>query len=132
MDSNPLFRTVLTRIGPDAADLIGDGILILFDQSAPPELAEVSVLHDRTGDVGRAPLRGDWLHIGGEAVRITAVGESAWQKVLDLGHVVFSFNGAGAASRPGEICVDAVEPGRLLPLLVPGALLEVRAGDAAP
>ena len=130
MASTPLFRTVLTRIGPDAADLIGDGILILFDHSAPPELAEVSVLHDRAGPVGRAPLAGDWLHIDGEAMRVTAVGESAWQKVLDLGHVVFSFNGAGSVSRPGEICVDRVAPGRLLPLLVPGAVLEVRDGSA--
>lgn len=39
------YRTALTAVGPDVPDLLDGGILILFADGAPPELAEVSVLH---------------------------------------------------------------------------------------
>lgn len=130
MDPVPLFQTTLAAVGADAAELIADGILILFDRTAPAELAEVSVLHEAAGPPGRAPVSGDWLCIGPERVRITAVGDTAWSKVRDIGHVVFSFSGAAAASRAGEICVDPMEPARLLPLLRPGAVLAVRSAEA--
>lgn len=129
MTSAPLFQTTLAVVGADAADLIADGILILFDRTAPPELAEVSVLHEGARPPGRAPNSGDWLCIGPERVRITAVGDAAWRKVHELGHVVFSFNGASLPSRPGEICVAPMEPARLLSLLAPGAVLAVRPGE---
>ena len=35
------FRTTITQVGPDVADLIEGGVLILFADGAPAELAEV-------------------------------------------------------------------------------------------
>ncbi len=123
-----LYETTLREIGPDAADLLDGGVLILFALGAPPELAEVSVLHEAAGAAGAAPRPGDALLIAGERFGITAVGGTAWQKIAELGHVVFSFNGASTAERPGEICVEPADPERLRALLQPGAAMLVVGG----
>ncbi len=120
-----LYRTTIRDVGAEAPDLLDQGILILFAAGAPPELAEVSVLHEVDGAAAAAPAPGDAVQIGADRFRITAVGNTAWQKVSEIGHVVFSFNGAAVAERPGEICVEPVAPERLRALLRPGTILDV-------
>ncbi len=121
-----LYRTTIRDVGVEAPDLLDQGILILFAAGAPPELAEVSVLHEvEDAAAAAAPAPGDAVRIGADRFRITAVGDTAWQKVSEIGHVVFSFNGAAVAERPGEICVEPVASERLQALLQPGATLEV-------
>ncbi len=121
-----LYRTTIRDVGVEAPDLLDQGILILFAAGAPPELAEVSVLHDvDAAAAAAAPAPGDAVRIGDDRFRITAVGDTAWQKVSEIGHVVFSFNGAAVAERPGEICVEPAAPERLQTLLQPGVTLEV-------
>ena len=39
------FRTIVTQVSSEAIELVEGGILILFADGAPAELAEVSVLH---------------------------------------------------------------------------------------
>ena len=120
-----LYRTTIHEVGTDAADLLDQGVLILFARGAPPELAEVSVLHDVEQAAGSPPVGGDIVRIGADPFRITAVGDTAWHKISELGHVVFSFNGAFEAERPGEICVEPVASDRLRALLRPGTAIEV-------
>ncbi len=122
-----LFRTTIDEVGVEAADLLAGGVLILFAAGAPPELAEVSVTHSVTVAAGEAPATGSVLRIDGTGFRITAVGQSAWQKIGEIGHVVFSFNGADVAERPGEICVESAASDRLVTLLRPGADIEIAA-----
>ncbi len=120
-----LYRTTVREVGTEAADLIAQGILILFAVGAPPELAEVSVLHESVEEPRTAPVAGDQLAIGGEAFRITAVGATAWAKMREIGHVVFSFTGAAEADRPGEICVTPRPEMDLMRLLAPGAAIVI-------
>jgi len=120
-----LYRTTIRDIGVEASDLLDQGILILFAMGAPPELAEVSVLHEVDQMATSSPVQGDALRIGNGQFAITAVGKTAWQKASELGHVVFSFNGANTAERPGEICIEPVAADRLRALLQPGAHLEI-------
>ncbi len=120
-----LYRTTIREIGTEAPELLDQGVLILFALGAPPELAEVSILHEADHADASAPVAGDALRIDGQLFRITAVGDTAWQKVSELGHVVFSFNGAAMAERPGEICVETATADRLRPLLRPGATIEL-------
>jgi len=117
-----LFSTVVTAVSPEARELMAGGVLILFAEGAPPELAEVSVLH-RTAmpPAADAPAAGATLNFGGVSTRLTAIGEKAWAKIADIGHVVINFNGATAAPRPGEICVAPVDLAALAAALVPGA-----------
>jgi glucitol/sorbitol PTS system EIIA component len=123
-----LLRTRVTAIGPEVADLAEAGVVILFADGSPPELAEVSVLHKaESGPSDDAPAKGASIAIGGISARITAVGPAAWSKVREIGHVVITFNGAPEAERPGEICASAVDPEALVQELKAGALIVVAA-----
>ena len=58
-------RTRITAIGPEVADLAEGGVLILFADGSPPELAEVSVLHKiDQGPSSDAPEAGATISIG--------------------------------------------------------------------
>ncbi len=124
------YRTTITEVGPEVADLLAGGILILYAAGAPPELAEVSVLHQvESGPTADAPPVGAVLSIGAAGAALTAIGELAWQKVADIGHVVINFDGAAIAGRPGELCASPVDPDALLAALVPGAEIAIRSAD---
>jgi PTS system glucitol/sorbitol-specific IIA component len=123
-----LLRTRVTEIGPEVADLAEGGVVILFADGSPPELAEVSVLHKvEQGPSENAPGAGASIAIGPVSATVTAVGGTAWDKVQEMGHVVISFNGAGDAERPGEICASAVEPEKLVAALQPNAVITISA-----
>ena len=118
-------KTHITDIGPDVADLIEGGVLILFAEGAPPELAEVSVLHKVETVDAKQPAIGSKIRIGNLESSITAIGDYAWQKVLDIGHVVINFNGAAVAERPGEICASELSSSDLLANLKSGQIISI-------
>jgi PTS system glucitol/sorbitol-specific IIA component len=123
-----LLETRVTAIGPEVADLAEGGVVILFADGAPPELAEVSVLHKPVqGPSVDGPPPGASIAIGAVRASVTAVGASAWAKVQEIGHVVISFNGAGKAERPGENCATAVDGETLVGALQPGATITITA-----
>ena len=117
-----LYRTTIREIGPEAPDLLEGGMLILFEVGAPPELAEVSVLHQPDAAPSGAPAVGDRMSIGAASFAITAVGETAWKKVTDMGHVVLNFNGGSGQGRPGEIALDGAGAD-LAAAVMPGAII---------
>jgi glucitol/sorbitol PTS system EIIA component len=118
------YRTTITQVGPDVADLIDGGMLILFADGSPPELAEVSVLHRvAEGPTSEAPPIGAEIVIGSVKAKLTAIGDYAWNKIGDMGHVVINFDGATSAGRPGEINASPVETAALGAALHPGAAI---------
>jgi len=120
------FATTVTAVSDEARELIEGGVLILFAEGAPPELAEVSVLHRVTQEPTAAPPAvGASLHIAGQSTRITAIGDYAWRKIGEIGHVVINFNAAQTAPRPGEISVEALDLAALLAALQPGVEISV-------
>ena len=124
------YQTKITDVGPEVPELLEGGILILYATGAPPELAEVSVLHTvQVGPTADGPPVGSELRIGDVSARLTAVGELAWKKVADIGHVVINFDGADTAGRPGELCAAPVDFDTLRSALVSGA--EIVIGTAA-
>ena len=121
------FRTVVTHVSKEALELVEGGILILFAEGAPPELAEVSVLHRVIAKpTAEAPAVGAELKIGGMSTKVTAVGENAWQKVDEMGHVVINFDGATVAPRPGEVSVAPVDLAALVAVLRPGTEMSLQ------
>ncbi|WP_345814815.1 PTS glucitol/sorbitol transporter subunit IIA [Paraburkholderia sp. PREW-6R] len=119
------YKTVITEVGPEVADLLEGGVLILYADGAPPELAEVSVLHRVEAARADAPEVGTQLRIGEIGAVVTAVGPTAWHKVNELGHVVINFNGSAVAERPGEICAQSVDPAALLACMHSGVVIEI-------
>lgn len=120
------YRTIITEIGPEVADLIEGGVLILFAQGAPPELAEVSVLHAvAEGPTPGEPPVGAELTVGHLKASLTAVGSLAWAKIAAMGHVVINFDGAAQSARPGELSASRVEPASLADVLRPGVTITI-------
>ena len=127
--TEPIYLTEVTEIGPEVAEFLEAGLLILFEAGAPPELAEIAVLHQPiSGPRENPPEAGDILAIGSRAFRITAVGYKAWQNIQDLGHAVFKFSGLQEAELPGEIYLEARGAEDLDDLVQPGARMEIRTG----
>ena len=120
------FGTIVTAVSDEARELVEGGVLILFAEGAPPELAEVSVLHRVTTEPTAAPPAvGATLHVAGFPARITAMGEYAWKKMAEIGHVVINFNGATDSPRPGEIAVAQVDLTAMAEALLPGAEIAI-------
>ena len=119
-------NTEITAIGAEAAEMAEGGIVILFADGAPPELAEVSVLHKTAQEPSAAePPIGTRVRVGALHVTITGIGPTAWAKMKSMGHIVFAFNGGDASDRPGEICVSEVPLQDLLVQLKPGNRISV-------
>lgn len=127
----PIYATEIRDIGPEVAEFLEEGYLILFQMGVPSELAEMSVLHEASHMRPEPPDRGDVLSIGETRFRITAVGTKAWQNVGEIGHAVFVFNGAPEPEMPGQICLEEAGAENLLGSLRPGARLEIKAGVEA-
>jgi PTS system glucitol/sorbitol-specific IIA component len=119
------YRTIVSDVGPEVGALLEGGVLILYSHGAPPELAEVSVLHRVVEASADAPRVGALLRIGDVTSRVTSVGPTAWNKVSELGHVVINFNGSENAERPGEICARLVDHGALLDAMKSGSIIEI-------
>ncbi len=123
-----IYRTEITEIGPEVEEFLDTaGIMITFEDGAPPELAEISVLHRHTEWREEPPVAGDTVVIGSREFGITAVGGIAWKNMMELGHAVFKFNGAAEAGLPGEICLEEQQAEDVKKIIGPGVPLEIRA-----
>ena len=94
----------ITGLGAEACMFLDESpsFIIIFNNDAPPELADISVLHTK-GELLADPEVGDTLTICGSSFEITAVGWEALVTLRELGHCTLSFNGATEAERPGMI-----------------------------
>jgi PTS system glucitol/sorbitol-specific IIA component len=126
----PIYLTEVTEIGPEVAEFLESGLLILFQAGAPPELAEIAVLHEPIyGPREDPPEAGDALVIGPREFRVTAIGSKAWQNIKDLGHAVFKFSGSLEAELPGEIHLEERGAEDLGEIIRPGIRVELKGGS---
>ena len=79
--------------------------VIIFNEDAPEELAELSILHTQE-KVLAMPVPGDIMKLGKNIYTITAVGTEVEQTLTTLGHCTLAFGGATEAYRPGCIMLD--------------------------
>lgn len=122
MEGMIYYQTKVLTVGPDAADMVAGGVLILFAEPVPDALAEVSVVH-RPSAPPSGPVRpGDTALVGGQELAFTAVGELAGQNLEKLGHIVIYVNQPDQKLLPG-----AVHATGTLPLPEPGQTIEFRA-----
>lgn len=106
------FHATIMGWGEDALgflDMEEMNCIILFNDNAPDELAEISVLHTKS-DIYSEPAPGDTLLLCGKVFDITAVGEEAKHTLRDLGHCTLSFKGGSEPERPGCIMLEGEAP----------------------
>lgn len=107
------YASVITSIGDCALEFLHPdcNFIIIFNEDAPSELAEISVLHTKT-ELREPPKAGDILYFHEQAYEITAVGEEAIHTLAQLGHCAISFSGSTTALRPGNIEINKAIPAK--------------------
>ena len=79
--------------------------VILFNDDAPAELAELAILHTKA-EMTEAPAPGDTMKIGEKTYKITAVGDEAIHTLKELGQCTLAFTADTEPYRPGCINLD--------------------------
>ena len=106
------FYCEITSWGEEALHFLDDpsaNFIVIFDNNAPAELAEFSVLHT-TANYNEDPAVGDTMIICDKAFDITAVGDEALHTLRQIGHCTLSFKGGTAPERPGCIMLTGDTP----------------------
>ena len=99
------FQVTIVGHGAEALEFLNDSdnsFFILFNENAPEELAEISVLHTISA-VYKEPAPGD------KEFKITAVGVEVPYTLRELGHCTVNFGGGEEASLPGCIMLKGSE-----------------------
>jgi glucitol/sorbitol PTS system EIIA component len=114
------YAAMVTAVGEQVPEFIGQGLLIWFAEGAPEELHFFTVLHRPTVTTGGV-RPGDLVRIDDKAFRVTAVGEVANDNMVNLGHIDMKANGASEAPLPGDLCLEELP----LPEPRPGTMLVI-------
>ncbi|HCX64294.1 MAG TPA: PTS sorbitol transporter subunit IIA [Eubacteriaceae bacterium] len=96
------YNVKITEIGDIALDFLSENMLIIFNNNAPKELAEMSVMHE-IKELGSDVEVDDLIEIGGKEYMVTAVGGEANSTLRKMGHCSFKFDGETEAQLPGTI-----------------------------
>ena len=106
------FYCEITRWGDESLLFLDDpdaNFIIIFNDNAPEELADFSVLHT-SANYNEDPAVGDTVLLCDKAFTITAIGDDALSTLKMLGHCSLSFKGGDTAERPGCIMLQGDVP----------------------
>ena len=85
----------ITGLGSMAMEFLDPAMemqfVILFNDDAPPELADMAILHT-AGTLSEDPAPGDTLKLGSKTYKITAVGDEAVHTLKEMGHCTLAFS----------------------------------------
>lgn len=115
-----IFKAEVKKIGEQAHDMIEKNIIILFEENAPAELEEISVIHRKEYFTDNIKT-GDKFKIDDEVFEILSVGDAANENLDNIGHCSLKFNGKNEAELPGDVSLEIATP----PEIKTGTLLEV-------
>ncbi|TSJ90690.1 PTS glucitol/sorbitol transporter subunit IIA [Gilliamella apicola] len=110
--SNVIYQSKINQIGEFAPDALADGMLILFKNGAPSDLADYCFVHSHD-DLKQDIQSGQVFQIGKHAYQITSVGDVANTNFRELGHITLKFDGSNKAELPGTIHVKGDIPNQL-------------------
>lgn len=103
------FRAKIVGIGEMVKELLDEDMLIIFNENAPEDLAEISVIHNKI-ILKEDVAVGDLFKIGKFEYKVTYVGSSANSTLRELGHCTFKFDGSTIPSLPGIINLEGNRP----------------------
>lgn len=103
-----LYETEIIDIGSEAEMFKADGMMILFGEEAPEDLASYSYIIN-VKPVEGAIVPGMSLVFDEETYEITAVGNLVDKNLSDLGHITLRFNSQTEAELPGTLYLEEKE-----------------------
>lgn len=94
---------IITNAGNSAMEMFKqNNMIVLFDDSAPEELADISVTHTGS-NVHKNICVGDIIQISNVDYIVTAIGEDANRTLKTIGHATLKFTGKSTVELPGHI-----------------------------
>lgn len=114
------YEATVLEVGPLVTEFTEAGILVFFNNTAPEELREFTIIHDGTELKGEL-IPGDKILLDGEEFEVLAVGDVANDNFANLGHLVMKFNGMSEVEMPGDVCVES----KPLPIIRVGSVFQV-------
>lgn len=117
------YETEICAVGALASQFFDEGLVILFAEDAPAELADFAVLH-RCARVHGPVEPGDVIELGGQRLRVVGVGEVVNDHLAEFGHVVVKRDGRSLPQLPGDLSCDEGP----IPALAAGMRLRIVAG----
>ena len=115
-----IYEIEVTALGDQAEEFLEQDLIVLFNDNAPKELAEISVIHTKCELKGEIEA-GDYIQIDDKQYQITAVGEVANKNMSRLGHATLRFNGNSEAQLPGDINLEKSK----LPEINKGTIIKI-------
>lgn len=110
--SNVIYHSKINQIGEFAQEALADGMVILFKEGAPADLADYCFIHSHD-DLKREIQVGQKIQLGNHVYIITSVGDVANINFRELGHITLRFDGNRQAELPGTVHVDGEHPSQL-------------------
>ena len=101
--STTLWKSTTTRVGIDAVEIIGSGVLVLFGEPVPEALADVAIVHENASDLVRPLRAGDQFVFAGNTYVLDEVGARASDNLTELGHTVIYIDQPDQALLPGAV-----------------------------
>lgn len=87
-----MIKSNVTEIG-ELAELEDEPVIILFNDTAPPGLREVCIIHDFESPIEKDYLqKGSKIIFGDEEYSVENIGHVANETLYDLGHVSLYFD----------------------------------------
>lgn len=101
-----IYESKITEIGSDALLFFNENMMILFNDTALPELKDIAVVHEANELISDIKP-GDELVISNEIYKVISLGEKVNETMKELGHCTIAFNGSETPELPGTLCVEA-------------------------
>ena len=114
------YKTTITKLGETYGEIFEQGMVVVFNDNAPDELADLSALHT-PATLPRDVKAGDEVVLGDKRYTVTAVGSEANYTLKKMGHVTFVFTGDSKAELDGHIVLK----GNGMPDLKSGSPFEI-------
>lgn len=117
-----MMKSTVVEIGQMALAFEEDKVIVLFGPKAPPELKEISVIHE-TESINESELsHARQFVVDGAVYDILTIGSAAMANLVELGHLSVYFTEPPADILPGSIYV---QPGNM-PAFHVGSVIEIR------
>ena len=114
------YKTTVTKLGDTYKEIFDEGMVVVFNENAPAELADLSAIHT-PAKLPKDVTPGDEVVLGDKRYTVTAVGSEANYTLGKMGHCTFVFTGEDKAELDGHIVLK----GNGMPDLKPGSAFEI-------
>lgn len=102
-------KSEILEVGALVPDFKEENLVVLFDETAPEELRDISVIHRFEKQPTNAFQEGKKLLFGDKEYTIQKVGEDANQNFESLGHISIYFKEEVDELLPGAVLVSPSE-----------------------